>query len=45
MIAKAVVTYGLELALDFAILQGIVGGIMRTVGRACRTAGMSLLMP
>ncbi len=42
IIAKAVVTYGLELMLAiFAILQGIVGTIMRTAGLG-RTQGMSL---
>ena len=45
MIAKAVVTYGLELMLAiFAILQGIVGTIMRTagLGRTQGTQGMIL---
>ena len=42
MIAKAVVTYGLELMLAiFEILQGVVGTIMRTAGLG-RTQGMSL---
>ena len=42
MIAKAVVTYGLKLMLAiFAIMQGIVGTIMRTA-RLGRTQGMIL---
>ena len=42
LIAKAIVTYGLELMLAiFAILQGIIGTIMRTAGLG-RTQGMSL---
>lgn len=45
IIAKAIVTYGLELMLAiFAILQGIVGTIMRTagLGRTQGTQGMIL---
>lgn len=42
IIAKAIVTYGLELMLAiFSILQGIVSTIMRTAGLG-RTQGMSL---
>ena len=42
LIAKAIVTYGLELMLAiFEILQGVVGTIMRTAGLG-RTQGMSL---
>ena len=42
VIAKAVVTYGLELMLViFEILQGVVGTIMRT-DRNRKAAGMSL---
>lgn len=42
LLAKAIVTYGLELMLAiFEILQGVVGTIMRTAGLG-RTQGMSL---